>query len=199
MINFTLHSLSDFISSQSLRGAAADPTIPKRGEKDFAPDGTDLQSRVLAESREAMHNALSGVRTHTSKVNVHCTWRPSRGKAEVKVAKGTHFKAMGVADKEGVLWLEREEVVYLVERGGVECWWEEGIPMSLQGVYAECLGNAGAGAIERYQVCRIWSSWAGIGGDTMGGNTIDMWIWLGICIFEKIRLYCAASRNISCI
>ena len=68
------------------------------------------------------------------------------------MAKGMHFKSMGQADKAGVVWLEREEVVYLVERGGVECWWEEGIPMSLQGCYAECLGTVGDGAVERYQV-----------------------------------------------
>lgn len=137
-------------SSYSL--CRTDATIPKRGEKDFIPDGTDLQSRTLSESRSAMHNALSGTRTHTNKVNLHLTWHPECGRAEVKVAKGMHFKSMGQADKAGVVWLEREEVVYLVERGGVECWWEEGVPMSLQGCYAECLGTVGDGAVERYQV-----------------------------------------------
>jgi len=102
-----------------------------------------------------MHTALSGQRQHTSRVNVHITWRREIGKGEVEAAKGTHFKTMGRADKHGTVWLEREEVVYLVERGGVECWWEEGVPMSLQGVYAECLGGAevGEGWVERYQVC----------------------------------------------
>ena len=106
-----------------------------------------------------MHNVLSGQRQHTSRVNVHITWRREAGKGEVKAAKGTHFKTIGRADKQGTVWLEREEVVYLVERGGVECWWEEGVPMSLQGCYAECLGGAeagegegGLGWVERYQV-----------------------------------------------
>ncbi|KAF8435559.1 tRNA-splicing endonuclease subunit sen54 N-term-domain-containing protein [Terfezia claveryi] len=136
-------------------GRKTDPTIPKRGEKDFAPDGTHLQSRILNDSRSAMHNALSGQRQHTSRVNVHITWRREIGKGEVMAVKGTHFKTMGRADKQGTVWLEREEVVYLVERGGVECWWEEGVPMSLQGCYAECLGgveDGGVGWIERYQV-----------------------------------------------
>ncbi|RPB18563.1 hypothetical protein L211DRAFT_863859 [Terfezia boudieri ATCC MYA-4762] len=130
-----------FLGMFAQGGRKTDPTIPKRGEKDFAPDGTHLQSRILNDSRSAMHNALSVQRQHTSRVNVHITWRREIGKGEVMAAKGTHFKTMGRADKQGTVWLEREEVVYLVERGGVECWWEEGVPMSLQGCYAECLGG----------------------------------------------------------
>jgi len=34
-------------------------TIPKRGEKDFEPDGTNKQQRILQEGREAMYAALS--------------------------------------------------------------------------------------------------------------------------------------------
>jgi hypothetical protein len=34
-------------------------TIPKRGEKDFEPDGTNKQERILQEGREAMYSALS--------------------------------------------------------------------------------------------------------------------------------------------
>ncbi|KAF8461416.1 tRNA-splicing endonuclease subunit sen54 N-term-domain-containing protein [Kalaharituber pfeilii] len=138
--------------SRSKTGAKTEPTLPKRGEKDFEPDGTDLQSRILSDSRTAMHNALSGARTHTSRAHIAATWRPSRGMAEVEQARGAHFKAIGKADREGRTWLEPEETVYMVERGGMECWWEEGVPMSLQGVYAECLGGVGAVGIERYQV-----------------------------------------------
>lgn len=70
--------------------------------------------------------------------------------SEVRIARGPHFKTVGKADKKGVLWLLPEETIYLVERGNLECWWEEGIPMSLQGVYASCL--EGCGGLERYQV-----------------------------------------------
>jgi hypothetical protein len=33
--------------------------IPKRGEKDFEPDGTKKQQNVLQEGRDAMYSALS--------------------------------------------------------------------------------------------------------------------------------------------
>jgi hypothetical protein len=34
-------------------------TVPKRGEKDFEPDGTNKQRNLLQEGREAMYTALS--------------------------------------------------------------------------------------------------------------------------------------------
>ena len=34
-------------------------SIPKRGEKDFEPDGTNKQQNLLQEGREAMYAALS--------------------------------------------------------------------------------------------------------------------------------------------
>ncbi len=104
---------------------------------------------MLAESRLAMHDALCGERKHTSKVHVEATWRPTENLAEVQAARGPHFKTLGKADKRGV-WLLPEETIYMVERGALECWWEEGVPMSLQGVYASCL--QGCGGLERYQV-----------------------------------------------
>jgi tRNA-splicing endonuclease subunit Sen54 len=125
-------------------------SIPKRGEKDFEPDGTDLQDKVLAESRQAMHDALCGERKHTSKTHVEGIWRPDKNMTEVKTPRGTHFKSLGRADNKGVLWLLPEETIYMVERGNLECWWEDGVPMSLQGAYASCL--AGCGGLERYQV-----------------------------------------------
>ncbi|KAH8154827.1 uncharacterized protein LAJ45_01358 [Morchella importuna] len=129
----------------------ADPaSLPRRGEKDFEPDGTTLQDTILHESRLAMHEALLGERKHSTKAHVEATWRPAKSLAQVKVARGPHFKTVGRADKHGVLWLLPEETIYLVERGNLECWWEEGIPMSLQGAYASCLD--GCGGLERYQV-----------------------------------------------
>ncbi|KAI5806715.1 tRNA-splicing endonuclease subunit sen54 N-term-domain-containing protein [Peziza echinospora] len=124
--------------------------LPKRGEKDFEPDGTDLQDRVLRESRKAMHDALCGERIHTNKVHIEATWRPEKQLAEVSIARGSHFKSIGRADSNAVTWLLPEETIYMVERGNLECWWEEGIPMSLQGVYASCLEYCGG--LERYQV-----------------------------------------------
>ena len=97
-----------------------------------------------------MHDALCGERTHTSKVHVEGIWRPEQNLTEVHIARGTHSKTIGKADSKGVLWLLPEETIYMVERGNLECWWEEGVPMSLQGAYASCL--RGCGGLERYQV-----------------------------------------------
>jgi tRNA-splicing endonuclease subunit Sen54 len=68
--------------------------------------------------------------------------------------------------KEGVLWLLPEEALYLVERGSLDLWWpwkedeaqgddEDGLPMSLQAVYAMLLGTdgeVGKVGLERYSV-----------------------------------------------
>lgn len=97
-----------------------------------------------------MHDALNGERKHTNKVHVQATWRTEKELAEVSIARGSHFKSVGKADSSGTVWLLPEETIYMVERGGLECWWEEGVPMTLQGVYASCL--EACGGLERYQV-----------------------------------------------
>ncbi|KAF3936125.1 hypothetical protein ABW19_dt0200216 [Dactylella cylindrospora] len=127
-----------------------DGSIPKRGEKDFEPDGTNLQSNALEDSRAAMFKALSVDRSHTGKNRVTATWRPSRSLAEVHEQRGVLFKSMGRADRTGTIWLLPEELIYMVERGSLECFYEEGIPMSLQAVYAAAI--KATGGLERYQV-----------------------------------------------
>ncbi|KAI5282756.1 tRNA-splicing endonuclease subunit sen54 [Ascosphaera acerosa] len=62
------------------KGVLRDPssaTIPKRGEKDFEPNPTQLQSNVLAASRQAMHDALSHVRLHNEKTVVRAVFCPT--------------------------------------------------------------------------------------------------------------------------
>jgi tRNA-splicing endonuclease subunit Sen54 len=97
-----------------------------------------------------MHDALCGERKHTSKAHVEGIWRPEKNMTEISIARGPHFKTLGKADTTGTLWLLPEETIYMVERGSLECWWEEGVPMTMQGVYASCL--EAAGGLERYQV-----------------------------------------------
>lgn len=135
-------------------------SLPKRGEKDFQPEGTKLQSQVLEESRAAMYTALQGSRGHSGKQRVTARWYPDLGQARVDPpARGLHFLTIGKADSRGDMWLAREELVYLVERGSLECYWqhdngEPGPPMSLQAVYAAVYGDASRNVceIERYQV-----------------------------------------------
>ncbi|KAI5279474.1 tRNA-splicing endonuclease subunit sen54, partial [Ascosphaera aggregata] len=61
------------ISSSSDPNSA---TIPKRGEKDFEPNPTQLQSDILVASRQAMHNALSFTRLHNDKTVVRGIFCP---------------------------------------------------------------------------------------------------------------------------
>lgn len=118
-------------------------SVPKRGEKDFEPDGTQNQKTILSQSREAMYMALDCSRSHAAKNHIRSTWYAEVGMALVDVPRGPHFQTIGRADSQGRVWLSPEETVYLVERGSMECWWPQGAPMSLQAVYACCISSHG--------------------------------------------------------
>jgi tRNA-splicing endonuclease subunit Sen54 len=65
---------------------------------------------------------------------------------------GVHFSTMG--RYEGArkrLELLPEEALYLLDRGTVECWTEQGVPMSVQQGFAEMIGTEDL-TLERYQV-----------------------------------------------
>jgi tRNA-splicing endonuclease subunit Sen54 len=128
------------------------PTIPRRGEKDFEPDGTNHQDRVLADSRQAMYNALSLERIQPPKSHVRATWHENLQRASVTKPRGPHFQTVGKQESSGNLWLLPEETLWLLERGTITCWWESGLPMSLQGCYAACLGDGSGLTLERFQV-----------------------------------------------
>ncbi|KAI9844942.1 MAG: tRNA-splicing endonuclease subunit sen54 [Thelocarpon superellum] len=178
------------------------PTIPRRGEKDFEPHGTAHQAALLAASRDAMHAALSSTRVHLPKSHVLGHWYAARSQCAVPRPRGSLFKTMGRAARDGVTWLLPEEMLYLLERGGLDVRWGggeeraggeeegegeglrgkgwrkekgegedegergeigeegegqtggQGIPMSLQGAYAVCIGDEASGKIglERWNV-----------------------------------------------
>jgi tRNA-splicing endonuclease subunit Sen54 len=77
-ISSVLHRFSNRIAYlQSLYSFAdSSPGIPRRGEKDFEPNPTELQADVLAASRGAMHNALSYPRLHGAKTRVIAFYAP---------------------------------------------------------------------------------------------------------------------------
>lgn len=77
------------------------------------------------------------------------TWYAYVGKACVDILSGSYFSTMGQADSSGKVWLYPEELLYLLERGSMECWWPEGAPMSLQGAYSACCQVSGD--LERFQ------------------------------------------------
>ncbi|KAK4963359.1 tRNA-splicing endonuclease subunit sen54 [Elasticomyces elasticus] len=154
-----------------------DVKIPKRGEKDFEPHATALQSNTLAASRQAMHNALSFERIHPPKLTAQATFHPESNMAYAYNPKGSPlFVRMGQVFTKGEdpigedglrgqrMWFLPEEVIYLVERGTIDLRWPmteddedgQGLPMSLQAAYAMFLGEhqalGGALTFERYSV-----------------------------------------------
>ncbi|KAF7923953.1 hypothetical protein BELL_0195g00020 [Botrytis elliptica] len=123
-------------------------SLPKRGEKDFEPHGTQQQDGVLAASRQAMHDALDYTRFHLPKAHVRAfyygegvgkelerdelvaeEWRKGLEPDHVIVVegpRGPHFRTIGRANEgkhKSSLWLLPEEALYLVERGNLDLWW----------------------------------------------------------------------------
>ncbi|CAH2353236.1 tRNA-splicing endonuclease subunit Sen54p [[Candida] railenensis] len=98
--------------------------VPKRGDKDFAPDGTLVQSQLLEDSRNAMYAALAVRRGHTIKQELVAIWYPERKEAYVPHLRGPYFKDIGrpsssPSNKIQAAWLNPIETVYLCERGSV--------------------------------------------------------------------------------
>lgn len=91
--------------------------VPKRGEKQIAPDGSDVQQQMLQLSREAMYNAISGPRGHHYKQELWCVWY--NGRALVPHPRGSYFRDIGRPLRGGMLILNALECVYLVERGSM--------------------------------------------------------------------------------
>ncbi|BFZ55763.1 tRNA-splicing endonuclease subunit sen54 [Savitreella phatthalungensis] len=120
-----------------------DASLPSRGEKDFEPDGTNKQSKVLEASREAMFEALSFERELSAKNYCKAEWFPDSGRARVPPSynRGIAFKSMGRADRENAVWLNAEEALFLVDRGSMELTYEGGLPLSVQAAYVECLAH----------------------------------------------------------
>jgi tRNA-splicing endonuclease subunit Sen54 len=136
---------ASFASTASTSAA----TIPKRGEKDFEPNPTKSQQAALQASRQAMHDALSVQRVHSSRnwvvgyftgLQSHRMASCPEGKTEsgyrerrldgyvvrVDQPRGTHFRTMGASDGWNRIWLRPEEALYLLERGSLDVRW--GVP-----------------------------------------------------------------------
>ncbi|ODV79225.1 uncharacterized protein CANTADRAFT_90321 [Suhomyces tanzawaensis NRRL Y-17324] len=116
-------NLSKSLGSSTKTQAA----IPKRGEKEFEPDGTSVQNRALQESRESMYEALSGLRGHSLKQKLVAVWMSDQGQSIVVHAKGNYFRDVGIpvnigTKVRGGLMLSPLETVYLVERGSMVCY-----------------------------------------------------------------------------
>lgn len=97
--------------------------IPKRGDKDFQPDGTDIQANRLKESQDAMYNTLEESSHNRLRQVLVGIWIATEKKVLVPHAKGTFFKDIGKAVRinkhlQGN-WINPIEAVYLAERGSM--------------------------------------------------------------------------------
>jgi tRNA-splicing endonuclease subunit Sen54 len=125
-------------------------SLPKRGEKDFEPDGTSKQQLTLDASRQALFDAISAPIKPKSDV-VNAVWDDSTKTAVVNMVRGRHFQSMGRPLSGGGFRLLPEELLYLVERGSAYCHVQNRL-LSLQETYARCLS---AITLEQYQVGNI--------------------------------------------
>lgn len=108
-----------------------------------------------------MHAAISTTRIHNPKGHILATYDPASNMAYVESIKGQAFRTIGKY-VDGKMALFPEEMLYLLERGSIDVRWPaaedevEGLPMSLQGAYATCLGMeevvGGNLTMERYVV-----------------------------------------------
>lgn len=97
--------------------------IPKRGEKEFEPVGSNDQLDLLAESRNAMYQALQGARGHHVKHKLVAIWMEDEKRAIIPHVKGNFFRDIGqpLQNKKikAGLTLNSLETVFLVERGSM--------------------------------------------------------------------------------
>ncbi|KAB8342732.1 hypothetical protein FH972_022330 [Carpinus fangiana] len=149
--------------------------LPKRGNKDFEPHPTNLQTSSLQRSRDAMTQALSHTRTHAPKVHVRGIYDDKSGLTRVGKVKGQMFRSLGRDISGGGADLYAEEALWGLERGALDVFWPKdapkaqaldgadatdsdayeectGLPMSLQAAYAAYVGGPGGLTSEKYVV-----------------------------------------------
>ncbi|WOO84720.1 putative tRNA-splicing endonuclease subunit sen54 [Vanrija pseudolonga] len=110
-------------------------TIPKRGEKDFEPlEATvNLQEMMLQNSRQALFDALQGVRGAASKSLSHAVVTPSSPFPQLIVSRGHVLDSVGITVRRSVTQGEHtktvsrvellpEEAMYMAERGTLQIW-----------------------------------------------------------------------------
>jgi hypothetical protein len=179
--------LTRFISILN-KGKAVDvvPFIPKRGDKDFEPVESlaAKQQTALAKSRQAMFSALQAgdSRQHQSKAHNEAVWHPDLERGSMQSTAGIHFSTIGhFHPGRRRVELFPEEMLYLLERGTLECWTEQGVPMSAQQGFATFLGKDEL-TMERYQARAFACPCSGL--------TFEE----DLCIPEAPRLHSAKSH-----
>lgn len=122
------------------------PIIPKRGEKDYEPDGTNVQERLLYDARKDMFDSLyNSLRGTVIKHSLKAYYDSVKHMGVVINPKGNFLNTMGVVDQTDRCWLEFHEFVYLAERGTITPYIQVSnhmndpdldIPLSIQDLYS---------------------------------------------------------------
>ncbi|RUS22523.1 hypothetical protein BC937DRAFT_88617 [Endogone sp. FLAS-F59071] len=135
--------------------------IPRRGAKDFGPDGSDKQAELITESRDALITLIKEERKVSSKNVCHGMYSLRTGLTRIDTIRGNYLHNMGhtVAGK---ITLYPEEALFLVSRGALAAVLEEGEeeayttgPLSFQQAWARMVGEDDDWTrvrFERYQV-----------------------------------------------
>lgn len=116
--------------------------VLKRGNKDFAPDGTKAQEATVEQSLKAMYEALSVPRAQIGKHVLEGDWDPIKRAVKIRKPKGTFALTMGF-QQNNVLWFHPEEALYVIERVSMLCYYNS-VPLSLQGAFSLLLPHVGA-------------------------------------------------------
>ncbi|BEI98382.1 hypothetical protein CcaverHIS631_0306810 [Cutaneotrichosporon cavernicola] len=150
--------------------------IPKRGEKDFEPlaETVNLQEMMLQNSRQALFDALQGVRGVASKSLSHALVTPPSPFPHLVISRGHVLDTLGITVRhsgKARIELLPEEALYLAERGSLQIWngtapsreepdlgtWSEeefgirgAVEMSVVEVFGAFMGMAGL-SWQRYQ------------------------------------------------
>lgn len=121
-------------------------SLPRRGDKEYEPDGSNIQEVQLSKAKDIMFDTLrNSIRGSVIKSKVKAYYNIDKHKAYVPHPKGSFLQTMGWADSNGVFWLDFHELVYLSERGTVTPYWgsddsndDDGnldIPLSIEDLY----------------------------------------------------------------
>ncbi|GMM33023.1 tRNA splicing endonuclease subunit [Saccharomycopsis crataegensis] len=143
--------------------------VPKRGDKGFEPTANNYDNLLLQNKRDIMYATIgNSSRGHHHKNHVEAFWSADASSNEgeeqyavVPKPKGSAFNSMGIPSSQRHIFLNFEEILYLVERGSVDCYLigntkdaseQKALPMNLQMCYSAFLKSS-----EDYDMFYVYS------------------------------------------
>ncbi|KAL1923686.1 uncharacterized protein VTP21DRAFT_8666 [Calcarisporiella thermophila] len=140
------------LSSRKGKNSKNTSTIPRLGEKEEAPDGSERQHNQVLAARQAFYEVLQEERTRKRTEFAIATWDSDQQLACVEVPRGNWANTMGRTYHQGKMMLLPEEMLFLVERGSLLVKYGCGESyMSVQQAYATIFGD-NILPLEKYQV-----------------------------------------------